>query len=81
MTAKDANGNVSDFKTKLTNTELGFYQGDDKVAHINDNTLIISKAQINTELSVVGNAPTLKVGNFIFIQESNGSFSISTDIS
>lgn len=81
MTAKDANGNVSDFKTKLTNTELGFYQGDDKVAHINDNTLIISKAQINTELSVVGDAPTLKVGNFIFIQESNGSFSISTDIS
>lgn len=81
MTAKDASGNVSDFKTKLTNTELGFYQGDDKVAHINDNTLIISKAQINTELSVVGDAPTLKVGNFIFIQESNGSFSISTDIS
>ena len=79
MTAKDLNGNVSDFKTKLTNTELGFYQGDDKVAHINDNTLIISKAQIKTELSVAGTNAVFKIGNFSFIQEDNGSFSITTN--
>ena len=79
MTARDLNGKVSDFKTKLTNTELGFYQGDDKVAHINDNTLIISKAQIKTELSVAGTNAVFKIGNFSFIQEDNGSFSITTN--
>ena len=80
MTAMDSSGSVSDFKTKLTNTELGFYQGDDKVAHINDNTLIISKAQITNELAVTGDVPIFKVGNFILTEESNGSFSISTNL-
>ena len=42
MQAKGANGAVSEFKTMLTNTELGFYQGAAKVAYINNNQLNIS---------------------------------------
>ena len=80
MEAKNANGQLSEFKTKLTNTELGFYQGDDKVAYINNNQLNISKAQITNGLSVSGTSPVLTIGGFSFIQEGNGSLSIITNI-
>lgn len=79
MTAKNFSGEISDFKTKLTNTELGFYQGENKVAHINDNQLNISKAEITNGLKVTGtqDAPaTLSIGGFALVIESNGSLSI-----
>ena len=76
MQAKDADGAVSDFKTVLTNTELGFYQGSTKVAHINNNQLNISKAEITNGMVISGTTPELKIGNFVLIQESNGSLSI-----
>ena len=76
MQAKNKSGVISEFKTKLTNTELGFYQGENKVAHINNNQLNISKAEITNGMTITGNAPTLEIGNFILIQESNGSLSI-----
>ena len=31
----------SDFKSKFTNTELGFYQGENKVAYINNSNLYV----------------------------------------
>lgn len=80
MEAKNANGQLSEFKTKLTNTELGFYQGDDKVAYINNNQLNISKAQITNGLLVSGTSPVLTIGGFSIIQEGNGSLSIITNI-
>jgi hypothetical protein len=76
MQAKDANGVVSDFKTVLTNTELGFYQGASRVAYINNNQLNISKAEITNGMTISGTAPELTIGNFVLIQESNGSLSI-----
>lgn len=76
MQAKNANGTVSEFKTMLTNTELGFYQGDARVAYINNNQLNISKAQITNGLSIGGTTPMLELGNFLLIQEANGSLSI-----
>lgn len=76
MQAKNANGTVSEFKTMLTNTELGFYQGDVRVAYINNNQLNISKAQITNGLSIGGTTPMLELGNFVLIQEANGSLSI-----
>lgn len=76
MQAKGANGAVSEFKTMLTNTELGFYQGAARVAYINNNQLNISKAEITNGLTVSGTNPSLKVGNFTIIQETNGSLSI-----
>lgn len=80
MGAKNLSGQISEFKTKLTNTELGFYQGDDKVAYINNNQLNISKAQITNGLSITGTSPILTVGDFSLIQESNGSLSIITNL-
>ena len=76
MQAKGSNNTISDFKTMLTNTELGFYQGSTRVAYINNNQLNISKAEITNGLTVSGTTPTFKIGNFTFIQESNGSLSI-----
>lgn len=76
MQAKGANGAVSEFKTMLTNTELGFYQGAARVAYINNNQLNISKAEITNGLTVSGTSPSLKIGNFTIIQETNGSLSI-----
>ena len=76
MQAKNKSGVISEFKTKLTNTELGFYQGENKVAHINNNQLNISKAEITNGMTITGNAPVLEIGNFTIIQESNGSLSI-----
>jgi hypothetical protein len=76
MQAKNKSGVISEFKTKLTNTELGFYQGENKVAHINNNQLNISKAEITNGMTITGQAPMLEIGNFVIIQESNGSLSI-----
>ena len=76
MQAKGANGTVSDFKTVLTNTELGFYQGSSRVAYINNNQLNISKAEITNGMVIGGTTPELTIGNFVLIQESNGSLSI-----
>ena len=79
MSAKNLSGQISEFKTKLTNTELGFYQGENKVAYINNNQLNISKAEINQSLSIIGTSPMLSVGGFSFVVESNGSLSIVTN--
>lgn len=76
MQAKNKSGVISEFKTKLTNTELGFYQGENKVAHINNNQLNISKAEITNGMTIKGSTPVLEIGNFIIMQESNGSLSI-----
>ena len=76
MKAKSLNGQISEFSTKLTNNELGFYQGENKVAYINNNQLNISKAEITNGMTVGGNAPMIQIGNFTIIQESNGSLSI-----
>ncbi len=76
MQAKNKSGVISEFKTKLTNTELGFYQGENKVAHINNNQLNISKAEITNGMTISGSAPILEIGNFTIMQESNGSLSI-----
>ena len=76
MKAKSLNGQISEFSTKLTNNELGFYQGENKVAYINNNQLNISKAEITNGMTISGTQPILQIGNFAIIQESNGSLSI-----
>lgn len=76
MKAKNLNGQISEFSTKLTNNELGFYQGENKVAYINNNQLNISKAEITNGMVVGGDAPMIQIGNFVIMQESNGSLSI-----
>lgn len=54
----------SNFKTRLSDTELAFMQGTTKVAYISESKLNITEAQINT---------SLRIGNFAFVPRNNGS--------
>lgn len=57
----------SPFKCLLTNTELAFYQGDNKVAWISNNELHVLTAVIATSIGC---------GNFMFIDEGSLGFSL-----
>lgn len=57
----------SPFKAILTNTELGFWQGDNKIAWISNNELHVLTAVI---VSSIG------CGNFMFIDEGDLGFSL-----
>lgn len=59
--------NNSDFNIRIDNEEMGFYQGEQKVAYINNSKLYITSAQVVNDLSI---------GNFMLKVESNGSLSI-----
>lgn len=59
--------NNSDFNIRIDNEEMGFYQGDQKVAYVNNSKLYITSAQVVNDLSV---------GRFTFNVESNGSLSV-----
>lgn len=84
MTAVDTNGKKSPFSTVLSNSKLSFNQGSQEVAYISNNKLNITEAEVVSPLSVTGKysgntilqAPTLNIGNFSIIVESNGSLSI-----
>lgn len=58
---------VQPFRCKLSNTELAFYQNEDKVAWISNKELYILKAII---------AQSIGCGNFMFIDEGDLGFSL-----
>lgn len=60
--------NNSEFNIRIDNTEMGFYQGDQKVAYINNSKLYITSAQIENSMAI---------GAFSFVIEANNSLSIS----
>ena len=84
ISARDTNGNVSQFSTVLSNDRLSFNQGDEAVAYIESNKLKIKEAEIISPLTVTGmysgstmqQAPIINIGNFSIVVESNGSLSI-----
>ena len=88
MNAIDENGNVSEFSTTLSNRQLSFNQGDEAVAYINDHKMHITEAEIESPLTVTGKysgssmlqAPTINLGSFSFVVESNGSLSIVSNL-
>ena len=88
MAAIDANGNRSPFSTTLSNTKLSFNQGSQEVAYISNNKLNITEAEIVSPLTVTGKysgnsmlqAPTINIGSFSLVVESNGSLSIVSNI-
>lgn len=88
MNAIDENGKVSEFSTTLSNTQLSFNQGDETVAYINDHKMHITEAEIESPLTVAGKysgstmvqAPTINLGSFSFVVESNGSLSIVSNL-
>lgn len=84
ISARDANGNPSQFSTTLSNERLSFNQGTEAVAYIESNKLKIKEAEIISPLTVTGQysgstmqqAPIINIGNFSIVVESNGSLSI-----
>ena len=58
---------IQPFRCKLSNTELAFYQNEDKVAWISNKELYILKAII---------AQSIGCGNFMFIDEGDFGFSL-----
>lgn len=58
---------VQPFRCKLSNTELAFYQNEDKVAWISNKELYILKAII---------AQSIGCGNFLFVDEGDLGFSL-----
>lgn len=58
---------IQPFRCKLSNTELAFYQNEDKVAWISNKELYILKAII---------AQSIGCGNFMFIDEGDLGFSL-----
>ena len=70
----------SPFKTVLTEQKLTFKQGSEDVAWISDNELHIKNA--NTQQMSANNITivnTLRIGNFVWKPESNGSMSLVFD--
>lgn len=57
----------SDFKTILSNEELAFMQGANKIAFINNNTMHITKAEISDEI---------KINNWVWMQRDSGNLSL-----
>lgn len=58
---------IQPFRCKLSNTELAFYQNEDKVAWISNKELYILKAII---------AQSIGCGNFLFVDEGDLGFSL-----
>ena len=88
MNAVDENGNISEFSTTLSHTQLSFNQGEEAVAYINNHKMHITEAEVESPLTVTGKysgstmlqAPTINLGNFSFVIESNGSLSIVSNL-
>ena len=57
---------TSDLVAKISNSEIGFYENDMKVAYISNNQLYITNATILTRLHI---------GNFAFVPRANGNLS------
>jgi len=82
--AVDANGNASQFSTTLSSDRLSFNQSNEAIAYISGSKMHIKEAEIISPLTVTGKysgstmqqAPTINLGGFSLVVESNGSLSI-----
>lgn len=82
--AVDANGNASQFSTTLSSDRLSFNQSNEAIAYISGSKMNIKEAEIISPLTVTGKysgntmqqAPTINLGGFSLVIESNGSLSI-----
>ena len=59
--------NTSAFKTVIGSTEMGFYNGSNKVAYINGSEFNITNGKIVNRLSL---------GHYVFVPRSSGNLSI-----
>lgn len=76
----------TEFYTKVTPYDLGFYQGVEKVAYINNNKMYNTSLEVSNDVQIVNHKsdtqpdpqkPYLNLGNYKFIIEENNSLSIA----
>ena len=88
ISAKDENGVQSKFSTSFSNAQLSFNYDDEAIAYIGSSKMHIKEAEIESSLTVTGQysgstmlqTPTINLGNFSLIVESNGSLSIVSNL-
>ena len=88
ISAKDENGVQSKFSTSFSNEQLSFNYEDEAIAYIGSSKMHIKEAEIESSLTVTGQysgstmlqTPTINLGNFSLIVESNGSLSIVSNL-
>lgn len=84
ITAKDANDNLSPYSTTLSSEKLSFNYGNNEIASISGTKMKMKEAEVESPLTITGKyngatmlqAPTINIGGFSIVVESNGSLSI-----
>lgn len=81
--------NNTEFYTKVTPYDLGFYQGQDKVAYVSNKKMYNTSLEVSNDIQIAKHKsdeqpnpqkPYLMLGNFRFIIEENGSMSIARSL-
>lgn len=76
----------TEFYTKITPYDLGFYQGVEKVAYIGNNKMYNTSLEVSNDIQVVNHRsntqpnpskPSISLNNYKFIIEENNSMSIA----
>ena len=75
----------SDFYTKITPYDIGFYQGANKIAYVSNNKMYNKELEVQNNIQVVSHKtihsdsvtkPSFSIGNYRFVIEENESMSI-----
>jgi len=81
--------NNTEFYTKVTPYDLGFYQGPEKVAYVSNKKMYNTSLEVSNDIQIAKHKsdeqpnpqkPYLMLGNFRFIIEENGSMSIARSL-
>lgn len=81
--------NNTEFYTKVTPYDLGFYQGPEKVAYVSNKKMYNTSLEVSNDVQILKHKsdeqpnpqkPYFMLGNFKFIIEENGSMSIARSL-
>lgn len=81
--------NNTEFYTKVTPYDLGFYQGSEKVAYVSNKKMYNTSLEVSNDVQIAKHKsdeqpnpqkPYFMIGNFRFIIEENGSMSIARSL-
>lgn len=81
--------NNTEFYTKVTPYDLGFYQGPEKVAYVSNKKMYNTSLEVSNDVQILKHKndeqpnpqkPYFMLGNFKFIIEENGSMSVARSL-
>ena len=81
--------NNTEFYTKVTPYDLGFYQGPEKVAYVSNKKMYNTSLEVSNDVQILKHKsdeqpnpqkPYFMLGNFKFILEENGSMSVARSL-